>query len=308
MLAFTAVAAAQKIAPLAYKVVPDWADLPAGWNFGEVPGVAIGPGGRVMVFHRGPHPIMEFESSGKFVRAWGDGLISSFPGPNTPGYGLIPPRPACDSCGAHAVRVDPEGNIWVVDAGGHIVLKMNQKGRIVMQLGRRGVLGTGSANFNMPTDVAFAPNGDFYVSDGYGNTRVMKFSRDGKFLFEWGTRGGAPGQFQLPHAIAVDAQGLVYVSDRETRRIEIFDPNGKFLRQWNNVGGFSGLVIDKEQKLWAGGGGQVLRYDLEGNVLGSLAPPGNLPGQISGVHGIAVSETGDVYVAELNWRLQKFVK
>ncbi len=293
---------------LGYKAVPDWPDLPAGWNFGEAAGVAAGAGGRVLVFHRGPHPIMEFTSAGKFVRSWGDGMISWNPGPNTPNYAIIPPRPMCDSCGAHTVRFDPQGNIWIADAGGHVVVKMNPQGRVLMQLGRKGVPGTGRGNFNMPTDVAFAPNGDFFVTDGYGNTRVVKFSSDGRYLLEWGTRGSGPGEFMLPHGVVMDAQGKVYVSDRENRRIEIFDANGKFLSQWANVGGFSGLAITKDQKIWAAGGAQVVLFNLDGQALGRLAPPGNLPGQVNAAHGIAVSDSGEVYVGELNWRVQKFVK
>jgi DNA-binding beta-propeller fold protein YncE len=295
-------------ADLGYKVAPDWPELPPGWNFGEVAGVAANRGGRVLVFHRGPHPIMEFESGGKFVRSWGDGMISWSPGPSTPSYGSLPPRPQCDSCGAHTVRVDPEGNIWVIDVGGHVVVKMNQQGRVLMQLGRRGVPGTGHANFNLPTDVAFAPNGDFYVTDGYGNSRVVKYSREGKYLLEWGTRGSGPGEFMLPHAVVLDARGRVYIADRETRRIEIFDSEGKFLNQWKDVGGFSGLVMTKDQQIWAAGGNYVVLLNLEGQALGTLAPAGKLPGQVDAAHGISVSDRGDVYVAELNWRVQKFVK
>ena len=203
--------------------------------------------------------------------------------------------------------MDPEGNIWIVDVGGHVVVKMNPQGRVIMQLGRKGVPGAGHANFYLPTDVAFAPNGDFYVTDGYGNSRVVKFSRDGRYLFEWGTKGSGPGEFLLPHAAVLDAQGRVYVADRENRRIEIFDANGKFLAQWANIGGFSGLAMTKDQRIWAAGGGQVLLLNLDGQVLSSL-PSGNLPGQVSAAHGIAVSSSGEVYVAELNWRAQKFVK
>jgi DNA-binding beta-propeller fold protein YncE len=310
MFSFVAVAACQfaSAADLGYKVAPDWPDLPAGWNFGEVAGVAANLGGRILVFHRGPHPIMEFESGGKFVRSWGDGMISWSPGPSTPSYGSLPARPQCDSCGAHTVRVDPDGNIWVIDVGGHVVVKMNQRGRVLMQLGRRGVPGTGHANFNLPTDVAFAPNGDFYITDGYGNSRVVKYSREGKYLLEWGTRGSGPGEFMLPHAVVLDARGRVYIADRETRRIEIFDSGGKFLSQWKDIGGFSGLVMTKDQQIWAAGGDRVVLLNLEGQELGTLAPPGKLPGQVDAAHGIAVSERGDVYVGELNWRVQKFVK
>ncbi|HZS49225.1 MAG TPA: peptidyl-alpha-hydroxyglycine alpha-amidating lyase family protein [Bryobacterales bacterium] len=310
IVCFAAISLAQQrdIPDLGYKAVPDWPDLPAGWNFGEVASVAADSHGHVLVFHRGPHPIMEFDSGGKFVRSWGDGMISTSPGPNNPTYALVPPRPPCDSCGAHSVRLDPDGNIWVVDDGGHVVIKMNPQGRVVMELGRRGVPGSGHANFNLPTDVAFAPNGDFYVTDGYGNSRVVKFARDGRYLLEWGTRGSGPGEFLLPHAVVLDAQGRVYVADRESRRIEIFDSDGKFLRQWGNIGAFSGLAITGDQRIWAAGGGNVVLLNLEGQILGKLAPSGKLPGQVDAAHGIAVTTGGDVYVAELNWRVQKFVK
>jgi len=112
----------------------------------------------------------------------------------------------------------------------------------------------------------------------------------------------------LPHAVVLDARGRVYVADRETRRIEIFDSEGKFLGQWKDVGGFSGLVMSKEQQIWAAGGSYVVLLNLEGQALGTLAPAGKLPGQVDAAHGIAVSDRGDVYVAELNWRVQKFVK
>jgi len=303
---------------LAYKLVPDWptdartaAGTPAGpWNLIQVPGVAVDARGHVLVLHRGAHPILEFESGGKFVRSWGDGMFSegkvvAVPrgdrAPGASGYSAVYGPAGCDSCGAHSVRVDPEGNIWAVDAPGHVVYKMNSQGKVILRLGRKGVPGMGPHNFNLPTDVAFAPNGDFYVSDGYGNPRVVKYSRDGKYLLQWGTRGSGPGEFQLPHNVAVDAQGRVYVTDRDNGRIEIFDSSGKFLNQWRDIGGVSALRITKDQRIWTGG---VLR-DLDGKVLGKL--PTDVGGA-GGAHGIAVTDAGDVYVGQLSGRVQKFVK
>jgi DNA-binding beta-propeller fold protein YncE len=193
--------------------------------------------------------------------------------------------------------VDAAGNIWAVDATGHVVYKMDPQGKVLMRLGRHGVSGMARDTFNLPTDVAFAPNGDLYVSDGYGNPRVVKYSRDGKYLLEWGKRGTGPGEFGLPHNLVVDARGRVYVTDRDNQRIQIFDSTGKFLNQWTNTGGISSLFMTKDQHIWAGG---VLR-DLEGKVLGAL--PGN-----PGGHGAAVSDSGDVYIAQLSGIVQKFIK
>ena len=296
---------------LRYKEAPEWpiqassvAGTPAGpWNFGQVTAVATTTDGNILVFHRGAHPLMEFDSRGKFIRSWGNGMISDgkvIPGDRVAGgsgYTAVYGPPGCYSCGAHSVRVDPEGNIWVVDATAQVVYKMNQQRRVILQLGTKGVSGTGPKNFNLPTDVAFAPNGDVYVSDGYGSARVVKYSPDGNFLLQWGTRGAGPGEFGLPHNLVVDAQGRVYVTDRDNQRIQVFDSNGKFLSQWTDTGGVSTLFMTKDQHIWAGG---ILR-NLKGEVVARL--PGN-----PGGHGATVTESGDVFIAQLSGVVQKFVK
>jgi len=280
------------------------------WNLIQVSSVAIDSRGRVLVLHRGAHPVLEFDSAGKFLRSWGNGMFSEGkvgavpPGgraPGASGYSAVYGPAGCDSCGAHSIRVDPEGNTWLVDAPGQVIYKLNPQDKVILQLGTKGVAGTGPKNFNLPTDVAFAPNGDFYVTDGYGNPRVVKYSHDGKFLLQWGTRGSGPGEFQLPHNVAVDAQGRVYVSDRENQRVEVFDANGKFLSEWPKIGGVSGLWMTKDQHLWTGG---VLR-DLNGKAVGRLPAEAGGPG---GPHGITATESGDVYVAQLSGVAQKFVK
>jgi len=193
--------------------------------------------------------------------------------------------------------VDSEGGIWLVDATGHVVYKMNQQGQVIMQLGTKGVSGAGHDTFNLPTDVAFAPNGDIYVSDGYANERVVKYSPRGEYLLEWGKRGSGPGEFTLPHNLAIDAKGRVYVTDRENQRIQVFDSNGKFLKEWAGVGGISALFITQDQKLWAGGA----LFDLDGNLIGRL------PGSSAGAHGMAANDSGDVYSAQLSGSVEKFV-
>jgi len=298
-----------------YQEVPDWptpllnaAQTPAPWNFIQVSGVAVMANGHILVMHRGAHPLLEFESGGKLIRSWdniqfSEGKVAAIaPKDRTPGhsafsavYGVA----GCDSCGAHSVRVDPEQNIWVVDAPGHVIYKLNQQGKILMQLGKKGIAGADHNTFNLPTDVGFAPDGDFYVTDGYAGARVVKFTHDGKYIAEWGSRGKGPGQFELPHNVVVDAQGRVYVTDRENRRIEVFDADGKFLAEWQTLEGVSGLFLTKEQKIWAGG----VLLDLKGEVVARLPKA-----SASGGHAVAVSESGDVYLAQLTGVVQKFVK
>ncbi len=299
---------------LPYRLVEEWptqmksaAGTPAGaWNFIQAPGIAVDPAGRVIVLHRGAHPVLEFDGDGTFRRSWGDGLFSFGkvvaipPGGRVPGgsgYSAVYGPAGCDSCGAHAVRTDRQGSVWLVDACAHAIYKTSGQGKVLLTLGRKGVSGTGRGEFNLPTDVAFAPNGEIYVTDGYGGARVVKFSQRGEYLLEFGKRGTGPGEFGLPHNLAVDAGGLVYVTDRDNRRIQVFDPQGKFLRQWRTDGGVSGVFLTKEQRLWAGS----TLYDLDGKALGRL-PQGD-----RGAHGIAVSASGEVYLGLLSGKVQKFV-
>jgi DNA-binding beta-propeller fold protein YncE len=282
------------------------AGFSAAWNFIQVASVAVTPQGHILVFHRGAHPLLEFEDNGKLVRSWGDGMISegkvaAIPrndwAPDRSRYAAVYGPPGCASCGAHSVRVDPQGNVWIVDAGGHVIYKMNRDGKEIMRLGTKGVAGTSPTTFTLPTDVAFAPNGDIYVTDGYGSARVVKYSPDGKYLLQWGKRGTGPGEFGLPHNVVVDDQGRVYVTDRDNRRIEVFDGDGKFLTEWKDTGEVSALAMTKDGRIWTG---PVLR-DLNGKVLGKLP-------EATGAHGAAVAASGDVYLAQLSGIVQKFVK
>jgi len=284
------------------------AGAPSAWNFIQVSSVAVTPRGTVLVFHRGAHPIMEFESGGKFLRSWGDGMFSEgkvaaipekFWTADKSHYSAVYGPAGCTSCGVHSIRIDPQGNIWVVDAPGQVIYKMSAEWKELMRLGTKGAAGTDATHFTLPTDVAFAPDGSLYVTDGYGSARVVKFSRDGKFLQQWGARGKGPGEFGLPHNLVIDRQGRVYVTDRDNQRIEVFDANGTFVTQWTGTGGISGLAITKDQKIWTGG---TLR-DLDGKVVGRLPGPG-----VAGAHGVAVSDSGDVYLAQLSGVVQKFVK
>ena len=281
------------------------AGTPSPWYFGEVVAVATSAEGNILVFHRGASPVMEFDVAGKFIRSRGDGSISEGKvtriepedrKPGWSGYTVVYGPAGCYSCGAHSIRVDPEGNIWIVDAGAHAVYKTDSEGRTLLQLGEKGMSGTDQSHFNLPTDVAFGPDGSVYVSDGYGSPRVVKFSADGKFLLEWGKRGTAPGEFGLPHNLVVDETGRVYVTDRDNQRIQVFDSDGKFLDEWKGVGGVSTLFMTADQRIWAGG---VLR-----NLDGTIAA--RLPGDVGG-HGTTVAPDGSVFIAHLSGVVQKFV-
>ena len=282
------------------------AGTPAAWNFGQVAGVATSANGYILVLHRGANPIMLFDATGRFVRAWGDGLFSNgkvggiAPGDRQPGesgYTAVYGAAGCHACGAHAIRVDPDGNIWVVDAPGHVIYKMDATGRVLMELGSKGVSGVSRTTFNLPTDVAFGPAGEIYVSDGYGNARVVKYDADGQYVLQWGSRGTGPGEFGLPHNLAVDATGRVYVTDRDNQRVQVFSADGEFLTEWRDIGGNSALFMTSDQQIWTGG---TLR-NLEGRVVTTL-PGGN------GGHGMTQTPDGEVFVAQLAGQVQKFIE
>ena len=276
------------LAKLPYEVVPDWPQLPVGRNFAETAGVAVDAKENVYVFHRGEEPIFVIDKSGKFLRSMGKEIFS---------------RP-------HGIHIDKEGNVWAVDDGSHVVVKMGSTGRVQMVLGRLGEAGEKNDRFNRPTDIATAANGDFYVTDGYGNSRVVKFSKEGKFLKAWGKKGVGDGEFNTPHAVTVDKEGLVYIGDRENFRIQVFDADGNFLRMWDHVGSPWGLDITEDQKLFMtdGHNNRVVKLDLDGGILGVLGEFGKLPGQFNFCHHIAAGASGAIYTSEiLNWRAQKFV-
>jgi DNA-binding beta-propeller fold protein YncE len=293
MLAVLAVSSAafpqDTIPLLPYAADPDWPALPANTNFQETSGISVDPAGFLWIFHRGSHPLMKFDFAGRLLSSFGDGL-----------YG----RP-------HAVRVDRDGALWTVDAGAHTVLKMDANGRIRMVLGRKNQAADTPDHFNQPTDVAFASDGSVFVSDGYGNSRVVKYAKDGTYVTAWGKKGSGQGEFNLPHSIVIDGSDRVYVGDRENRRIQIFDAGGRFLQQWTDAGSPWGLCLDPDGRhIWMvdGYNNRILKLTLEGKIVGRVGAPGKLPGQLNFGHQISVDAQGNVYVAEiLNWRAQKFI-
>ena len=283
---------------LDYVPVPEAFKLPAGMNFGSVSGVAIDSKGHVFLLHRGPGPLMEFDTDGNFIRALGDGLFD---------------RP-------HGLRIDADNNIWTTDVAGHVVYKFNPAGRILMVLGVRGRPGEwhdfGHLRlFNEPNEAVVGPTGDVFVLQGHGKgeSLVLKFDRDGNFIKTWGKKGRGPGEFDLPHSLVFDAQGLLYIADRNNARIQVFDADGAFVRESKHPGTPCGLFMTPDQTIWLAHGhtGQIMTLDLKGNVLGTMAGAGQgkTPGKYGEAHYIAVSARGEIYVADtLNWRVQKYVK
>lgn len=301
---------------MAYHSVPDLLKFPKHIYMSEGAGIEVDKNGNIYVFTRvgeGGHWLLEFDHDGNFIDTIGDGLYCfQFP---------------------HQLRFDRQGNLWTVDDGSNMVVKFIFNGvdwRPVLTLGRRSEpFGPGDTDdgwilpraastafsnvmFNMPTDVAFGLNGEIYVADGYQNSRVQKFDKNGKFVKGWGRRGTGPGEFNLPHAIITDSKGLVYVGDRENSRIQIFDADGNYLREWDNVGKPWALCLtnDPKQIMYVADGtaNRILKVDLDDHVLGWWGGPGKQLGEFNNVHSIACGQNGDLYITETqNYRIQKLV-
>jgi DNA-binding beta-propeller fold protein YncE len=211
--------------------------------------------------------------------------------------------------------VGPDGRIWLIDVAGHTVFTFTPEGRLTQVIGAAGkAAGTMETRdaFNRPTAVAFAPNGDFYVSDGYVNSRVVRYNRDAIFQNQWGAKGKGDGEFDLVHDVAVDSNGRVYVADRTNERIQVFDAYGKFITKWTGIGAPWGIYyVAKENAIYMcdGVNNRVVRLNMEGQVTGVLSSYGKTPGKLDFAHHLAVDSTGAIYVAEIkNWRVQKFAK
>lgn len=282
-----------------YDVVENWAQLPEGWSFREVAAVGVDAQDNVYAFNRGEHPMMVFDRQGNFLRSWGEGTY---------------PR-------AHGITMAPDDTLFCTDDGDHTVRKCTLEGKVLFTLGISGKPAPFMSGnpFNRCTHVAIDPrNGDFYVSDGYGNARVHKYSPEGNLLFSWGESGTDPGQFNIAHNIATDKEGWVYVADRENHRIQVFDPNGKFETQWVNMSRPCGLYIDQAASLTYIGelgaaigpnaeglslGPRVSIYDTQGNLKARLGnkPEGEAAGQFIAPHGICIDSQGDIYVSEVSW-------
>ncbi|HWQ39968.1 MAG TPA: peptidyl-alpha-hydroxyglycine alpha-amidating lyase family protein [Burkholderiales bacterium] len=282
-----------------YRVVEDWAKLPDGWSMPDVAAVAVDSRDRVYLFNRGEHPMIVLDRDGNFLRSWGEGLFSR----------------------AHGLHIGPDETLYCTDDGDHTVRKCTPEGKVLLQIGIPGKPSAYMSGepFHRCTHTALSPRGDIYISDGYGNARVHKFSPDGKLLLSWGEPGTDPGQFNLPHNIGCDADGWVYVADRENHRVQVFNGDGKYEAQWNNLHRPCALYVEAQRRplCYIGelGPGLAVNRDVpnlgprisivthEGKLLARLGTPvaGLRADQFIAPHGLAIDSRGDLYVGEVSY-------
>ena len=296
-----------------YSVVHGWPSLPQGRALGRASGVAVDSHNHVVVFHSvdrdwsDPFPDDPIEgatvaifdgASGELIAEWGNDVF------------IMP----------HGLEVDANDNIWLTDVGRHQVFKYSHDGELLLELGENRVPGADTTHFNLPTDVAVLDDGGFFVSDGYGNSRVLKFSSDGEFEFQWGTQGSGEGDFALPHGLALDGAGRLYVADRSNSRVQVFDHEGSFVSEWlrAKVGRPYGIAVDRAGSVFVVDGGdqptsppdrsRVIRLSSAGSIEAVFGRFGNYDGQFQMGHDLAIGEDGAVYVVDIiGKRVQKFV-
>ncbi len=279
-----------------YRFQRDWAKLPRWWNFGDahLPGPprtsvkgAVAANGDVYVLCRAAHPVLVFDTEGHFVTSWGEGEFSNF---------------------VHGLTIDQAGKIWITDTGHHTVTQHEPDGTLLRTLGTRHFASpTLYGNpFNMPTGVAFASTGELFVSDGYGNRRVHRFSADGQLQHSWGEPGDGPGQFALVHFITADAEDHLYICDRENHRIQIFATTGEFLSQWTGFTMPSDLAFGREVTYVAGADG-VSIWTKDRRKLAQFGPDEPHKGAFN-VHGIWLDAQENIYLAQFDRAVSKLTR
>jgi sugar lactone lactonase YvrE len=282
----------------AYELVEGWAKLPQGESFVDVVGISIDSEDRVYIFNRGKRPLMVFDKNGKLLTSWGEGIFK---------------RP-------HGSYLTADGYIYCCDDQSHVVYKFTRDGKVLMTLGNKdqpsdtgyrqghdiferiASIKKGGPPFNLPTGVALSSTGDIFVSDGYGNARVHKFSADGKLLLSWGEPGGRPGQFRLPHNIWIDQKDRIWISDRENSRVQIFSSEGEFIDQWNDLVRPTQVCMDADDTVYVS---ELCRrisiFTMDGKLLVRWGNEGHSVDAplLVGPHVIAVDSRGDLYVGEV---------
>jgi sugar lactone lactonase YvrE len=311
--------------PNPYQTVEGWAKMPEGRTWGSTSAVDIAPDGKsIWVAERcGANScagsnlpvVLKFDETGKLEKSFGAGMF------------IFP----------HGIHVDSQGNVWVTDgvppgpanpatAGkGHIVVKFSHEGKVLLTLGKAGVPGDGPDEFNQPSDVITASNGDIFVADGHGgntNARIVKFDKNGKFIKSWGKKGTGPGEFDTPHSLAMDSKGRLFVADRNNNRLQIFNQDGKFLEEWKQFSRISGLYIRNDILYAADSESNNARHPgwkrgirigsvKDGKVTAFIPDPEPNPDRVatSAAEGVAVDAKDNIYGAEVGTRaLKRYVK
>jgi hypothetical protein len=297
-----------------YTVDAGWPQKPASVAWGHMPGVAVDGADNVWVFTRAEPPVQVYSPEGKLLKSWGTGVVKT----------------------AHQIKLDAEGHVWLADVGRHTVSKFTQDGTLLLTLGTAEEKGEDATHLWMPTDMAFAKNGDILVADGYGNARVVRFDKTGHFVKAWGSMGGGPGEFSIPHAIAIDSKDRVLVADRNNVRIQVYSLEGELQDSWANVIVPWGFWMDKNDDVWVCGSSPMvwtrdpkypkaplgcppkdqlfMRFNSAGKMLQLWTQPKaedgrEKPGELNWVHGIALDSKGNVYLGDIiGQRIQKFIR
>ena len=275
-----------------YTVHENWWTLPEGWEFGWVPAVAVDSQDRVYVYSRSEHPMVVFDRDGNFIDSWGDDILKD----------------------AHGIFIDADDNIYCTEREPHVIRKFTTDGELLMTLGTPDVPGADGEPFNLPTDFALGPDGEMYISDGYGNARVHKYSPDGELIKSWGQPGTGPGEFDLPHCVRVDPRNRLMVADRENNRIQFFTLDGEYIEEWGDLLQPDTIYIDDDDLVYIAELGQrVTIMTLDGEVISQWGSErgSTVPGEfLACPHGIWLDSHGDIYVGEVqaDARLQKFIR
>ena len=292
--------------PQPYRTARDWGQLPAGVKWAAVTAIEPAPDGSIYVIHRcfanscanrPEAPILKYDANGKLVRAWGEWMF------------IFP----------HGGTVDRDGNLWITDARGengkgHQAIKFSPDGKVLLTLGKTGVSGSTPDLLDQPTDVAVAANGDVFVTDSHRNgrnNRVIKFTKDGKYVKEWGRKGSGRGEMSEPHTIAIDSRGRLFVGDRENNRIQIFDQDGRYLDEWRQFGRPSGIFITRDDTIYVAdseSGPDTGAHELagikkgirigsarDGTVVAFIEDAESTTPDHSGAEGVGVDAQGNVY-------------
>ena len=275
--------------------VPNWPQLPGHVSLDRVSGVAADSRGMVYVAHRGEHPLLCLYPDGRLHSIVADEAHEKSVSEDLRGPVPVPME---YRHWLHGLHVDPWDNVWITDVGRHLVMRFDPTGTLTLQLGTPGKSGCDACHFYQPTHVCVLPSGDFFVTDGYGNSRVAKFSGNGQFLAEWGGRGIAPGKFHTPHVITVGMDGRLYISDRENDRVQVFDKQGKLLDLWDDLHSVDGLFAARDGFIYGSAGldNALIQFDSNGRKMQVWAEAGrfNYP------HAIYVDLGGAFYVGEIS--------